>query len=142
MPRFLTNFAAAPVENILNRLDDAVMVAVYAVPDPRTGDQVMAAIEMKPGHEFDPSSFEAFLAEQRDLGTKWAPRFIRVTAEMPLTANNKVNKQPLRSAGWVTTEQIWWKPGRGTSYRVFTADDAVALAAEFSEHGRTQLLPR
>ncbi len=136
------NFAAAPVENILNRLDDVVMVAVYAVPDPRTGDQVMAAIEMKPGHEFDPSSFEAFLAEQRDLGTKWAPRFIRVTAEMPLTANNKVNKQPLRSAGWVTTEAIWWKPGRGTSYRAFTADDVAALAAEFSEHGRTQLLPR
>ena len=136
------NFAAAPVENILNRLDDAVMVAVYAVPDPRTGDQVMAAIEMKPGRTFDPAVFAAFLRDQRDLGTKWTPRFIRVTAEMPLTANNKVNKQPLRSTGWITNESMWWRPERGDDYRPFTADDAAVLAVEFAEHGRTQLLPR
>jgi len=136
------NFAAAPVENILNRLDDAVMVAVYAVPDPRTGDQVMAAIEMRAGAEFDPEAFEAFLAEQHDLGTKWTPRFVRITADMPLTANNKVNKQPLRAVGWHTTEPVWWKPARGDGYRRFTADDEAALVAEFAEHGRTEHLPR
>ncbi|MCU1394394.1 MAG: acyl-CoA synthetase [Ilumatobacteraceae bacterium] len=136
------NFAAAPVENILNRLDDAVMIAVYAVPDPRTGDQVMAAIELKPGHTFDAAAFAAFLGEQRDLGTKWTPRFVRITADMPLTANNKVSKQPLRSVGWVTTDEIWWQPDRGDTYRLFTADDAEALAAEFGAHGRTALLPR
>jgi fatty-acyl-CoA synthase len=136
------NFAAAPIENILNRLDDAVMVAVYAVPDPRTGDQVMAAIELKPGRTFDAAAFSRFLAHQRDLGTKWTPRFVRITADMPLTANNKVNKQPLRSVGWSTDEDIWWQPARGDAYRPFTDVDATSLAAEFSEHGRTQLLPR
>ena len=40
------NFAAAPVERILARFPGADGVAVYAVPDSRTGDQVMAAIEM------------------------------------------------------------------------------------------------
>lgn len=136
------NFAAAPVENILNRLDDAVMIAVYAVPDPRTGDEVMAAIELRAGTVFDPDAFATFLAEQRDLGTKWAPRFVRITADMPLTANNKVNKQPLRSVGWRTDDPIWWRPTRGGDYRLFTADDAAALTAEFAEHGRTQLLAR
>jgi acyl-CoA synthetase (AMP-forming)/AMP-acid ligase II len=32
-------------------------VAVYAVPDPITGDQVMAALELHPGASFDPESF-------------------------------------------------------------------------------------
>lgn len=136
------NFAAAPVENILNRLDDAVMVAVYAVPDPRTGDQVMAAIEMRADAEFDAAAFGAFLSEQHDLGTKWAPRFVRITADMPLTANNKVNKQPLRAACWHTSEPVWWKPARGDVYRRFTADDEAALVAAFAEHGRAELLPR
>ena len=135
------NFAAAPVENILNRLDDAVMVAVYAVPDPRTGDQVMAAIEMRAGAEFDPAAFAAFLVDQHDLGTKWTPRFVRITSDMPLTANNKVNKQPLRAVGWHTSEPVWWQPARGDAYRLFTADDEAALAAEFAEHGRTEHLP-
>jgi fatty-acyl-CoA synthase len=136
------NFAAAPVENILHRFDAAVMVAVYAVPDPRTGDQVMAAIELRAGARFAVASFTEFLAEQHDLGTKWSPRFIRIIEEMPLTANNKVNKQPLRAACWNTSDVIWWQPTRGADYRIFNASDAAALAAEFAEHHRTQLLPR
>src|SRR4051812_37604478 len=72
------NFAAAPVERILARFAGADGVVVYAVPDSRTGDQVMTAIEMMAGATFDPDAFAAFLAEQRDLGTKWAPRYVRV----------------------------------------------------------------
>ncbi|MEO6123612.1 MAG: AMP-binding protein [Ilumatobacteraceae bacterium] len=136
------NFAAAPVENILHRFPGAVMVAVYAVPDPRTGDQVMAAVEMGSGALFDPAVFETFLDEQRDLGTKWSPRFVRLVTEMPLTANNKINKQPLRVAGWNTPDPVWWKPARGDSYRPFSPDDAASLVAEFAAHDRSQLLPR
>src|SRR5438445_12487815 len=47
------NFAAAPIEGILSRLPGVVMVAVYPVPDARTGDQVMAALELGPGVAFD-----------------------------------------------------------------------------------------
>ena len=136
------NFAAAPVENILSRWPAAVMVAVYAVPDPRTGDQVMAAIELRPGTTFDADSVMAFLAEQRDLGTKWTPRFLRIIEDMPLTANNKVNKQPLRVTGWQVDDPIWWQPRRGEPYRQFTTHDATDLAAEFAQHGRSHLLIR
>lgn len=136
------NFAAAPIENILHRFPGAVMVAVFAVPDPRTGDQVAVAIEMAPGIAFDPVAFAGFLAAQRDLGTKWAPQFIRLVNDMPLTANNKVNKQPLRSMGWATTDEVWWQPTRGASYRRFNTDDARQLSAEFVEHGRIDFLPR
>ena len=51
------NFVAAPIERILARFPGADGVAVYAVPDSRTGDQVMAAIELLPGVTFDPEAF-------------------------------------------------------------------------------------
>ena len=58
----------------------------------------MAALELEPDATFDPDAFTAFLAEQRDLGTKWAPRFVRVTEHLPLTGTNKIDKKPLRTA--------------------------------------------
>ena len=136
------NFAAAPIENILHRFPGAVMVAVYPVPDPRTGDQVMASIEMAPGTVFDPSAFSSFLAGQRDLGTKWAPRFVRIIGDMPLTANNKVNKQPIRDQAWITGDEVWWQPVRGEAYQRFTENDSAALRVEFDHHDRQQFLPK
>jgi fatty-acyl-CoA synthase len=40
------NFAAGPIEQILGRFPGVASVVVYGVPDPRTGDQVMAAVEL------------------------------------------------------------------------------------------------
>jgi fatty-acyl-CoA synthase len=128
------NFAAAPVEAILLRCADLVMAAVFPVPDPRTGDQVMAAVEMAPGRAFDPEAFGAFLASQRDLGTKWAPRFVRVVSAMPLTASNKVHKQPLREVGWETEDPVFWRPGRELRYVALTEADRRRLRAEAAEH--------
>ncbi|ROO83772.1 fatty-acyl-CoA synthase [Actinocorallia herbida] len=127
------NFAAAPVERILARWDPVVMCAVYPVPDPRTGDQVMAALELD-GSDFDPGAFAAFLTAQEDLGTKWAPRFVRIVRAMPLTATTKVDKKPLRADAWHTGDPVWHRPGRELRYEPFT--DRDALRAEFAEHGR------
>jgi fatty-acyl-CoA synthase len=117
-----------------------VMVAVYPVPDARTGDQVMAALELGPGVEFDPEGFASFLAAQPDLGTKWAPRYVRVVEHIPLTANNKVNKQPLRAARWETSDAIWVRDAPDGPYRRMTKADADALRAEFESHGRGHVL--
>ncbi|MDN4505112.1 AMP-binding protein [Dietzia maris] len=46
------NFSAGPVERILDRFPGVLVVAVYPVPDPRTGDQVMAAIQLEPGEVY------------------------------------------------------------------------------------------
>ena len=133
------NFAAAPVERILFRHPDVVMAAVYATPDPRGGDQVMAALELRPGASFDGDAFAAFLADQSDLGTKWSPRFVRVTAEMPLTGTNKVMKNPLRAEGWSCADPVWWRPGRAEpTYRPLTDADRATLDAELAEHGRAR----
>lgn len=135
------NFAAAPVERILLRHRDVAAAAVYAVPDPVTGDQVMAALELEEGRGFDPVEFERFLAEQADLGTKWTPRFVRVVEQLPMTATDKVHKHPLKAQGWDTTDPVWWKPTRSSRYVPFTDEDAATITATFEDHGRTALLP-
>jgi fatty-acyl-CoA synthase len=101
------NFAAAPVTRILERHPDVVLAAVYAVPDPVTGDQVMAALQLRDGVAFDPDGFAAFLAQQPDLGTKWAPRYVRICPELPTTATSKILVRNLRAEGLDSVDSVW-----------------------------------
>jgi fatty-acyl-CoA synthase len=134
------NFSAAPVERVLLRDPGVLLVAVYAVPDPKVGDQVMAALELKPGASFDPAAFGEFLASQPDLGTKQAPRFVRVVESLPLGHTNKILKRQLRAEGWQVSDPVWWRPGKSGPYRRLEAADAAALRAEFESAGRAHLL--
>ncbi|ANS65475.1 acyl-CoA synthetase [Streptomyces lincolnensis] len=125
------NLAAAMIENILARYEGALAVAVYAVPDPVTGDQVMAAL----AGTFDPASFAAFLDAQPDLGTKMAPRFIRVLDRMPVTATNKIHRARLRKEGVTCTDPVWWCPPGEKEYRELTEADRVRLISEYGVRG-------
>jgi fatty-acyl-CoA synthase len=136
------NFAAAPIERIIERHPYVAAVAVYGVPDPVTGDQVMAALELRPGRAFDPDAFATFLAAQPDLGTKWAPRFVRVVGALPVTGADKVAKLPLRATAWLPADgEVWWQPERGRPYQRMDDDGRQALAREFAAHGRGVLVP-
>ncbi|GAA0727403.1 AMP-binding protein [Dactylosporangium roseum] len=135
------NFAAASVERIIERWDRVALAPVFAVPDPRTGDQVMCVLELRGGASFDPEAFTAFLDEQADLGTKWRPRFVRIVAEIPTTGNSKVAKQVLRRAAWATTDPVYIRDGASTAYRPLTAADVRDLEQQFADNGRTALLP-
>ena len=123
------NFATAPIERILGRFPAVQGVAVYGVPDERNAqDQVMACLELRPGVVFDPVGFAAFLESTPDLGTKWAPRLVRITRSMPTTGTNKMDKKPLRSDAWNTGDPIWWCQNRRTlTYQRFTRADAHRL---------------
>jgi fatty-acyl-CoA synthase len=134
------NFSAAPIERIVARYPPAVMVAVYPVPDARTGDQVMVAIELVPGSSFDPVGFFGFLSAQPDLGTKWMPRFVRIVPEMPLTASNKVVKQALRSERWETSDPVFWQRDRNGPFEALTAAQVDELRGQFTEYGRAAAL--
>ncbi|MFF3332320.1 AMP-binding protein [Streptomyces sp. NPDC002888] len=114
------NLAAAMIENILARYGGAEAVAVYAVPDPVTGDQVMATI----AGDFEPRSFAAFLRAQPDLGTKMAPRFVRVVERMPVTATNKIHRAQLRRESFRCADPVWWRPPGERAYRRLTEEDA------------------
>jgi acyl-CoA synthetase (AMP-forming)/AMP-acid ligase II len=120
------NFAAAPVEAIVARHPDVRSLSVYAVPDDPVGDRVMVALELRQGAAFDPATFDAFLAEQPDLGPKWIPSFVRVTDELPKLASMKVDKQRLRREAW-RADDIYWRPGKGDTLRVLDDADRARL---------------
>lgn len=111
------NLAAGPIERILARLPDISQVAVYAVPDDRVGDQVMAALVLRPGAGLNPDEFEKFLAAQADLSPKAWPRHVRINDQLPATATNKILKRALIAAG-VNAQGgvLWTRPARGTGY--------------------------
>jgi len=134
------NFAAAPVERILARHPDVVLAAVYAVPDPDVGDRVMAALQLRPGTTFDPEQFAEFLAAQADLGTKWAPRFIRIAETLPVTETSKVLKRALRRERWECDDPVWWQREKGAPYRRMTRPDVDALRKEFAARGHERVL--
>jgi len=128
------NFASAPIERILQRHPDVVLAAVYAVPDPVVGDQVMAALQLRPGLDrLDPAGLAEFLGDQGDLGTKWAPRFVRLTAALPITATNKVLKRALRAERWNCADTVLWQPAKGSSYEVLSTEEAASLESSVAD---------
>ncbi|CAM5376999.1 ATP-dependent acyl-CoA ligase OS=Streptomyces alboniger OX=132473 GN=CP975_33675 PE=4 SV=1 [Streptomyces alboniger] len=135
------NLAAAVVEGILARYRGAAAVAVYAVPDPVAGDQVMVALAPPPGEAFSPAEFAAFLRAQPDLGPKAVPRFVRVVPEMPVTATSKVARSALRQDGFRCGDPVWWLPSPGdAAYRRLTPADLGGLLAQYGARGRGHLL--
>jgi fatty-acyl-CoA synthase len=101
------NLGTAPIEQVLLRYPDVTEVAVYAVPDPAVGDQVMAALVLAPGTEFDADRFREFLSEQPDLGLKQWPSYVRVGATLPRTATFKVLKRELSAEGVDCADPVW-----------------------------------
>ncbi len=113
------NLAAAPIERILERLPQVSQVAVYAVPDERVGDQVMAAFVLRDGTDLRPEDLEKFLASQPDLSPKAWPRYVRINDDLPATATNKILKRELIAAGIdAQGGALWARHPRGTAYAV------------------------
>ncbi len=134
------NFAAAPVERILARHPDVVLAAVFAVPDEDVGDQVMAALELRPGTTFDPGDFDEFLSEQPDLGTKWSPRYVRVTEKLPTTETQKVLKRQLRRERWDVTDPVWWRSAKAAPMTPMDDASRAELVGRFEARGRANAL--
>ena len=132
------NTSALNVERVVRRYPEVITAGVYGVPDPRSGDQVMAALEVADPDAFDVAAFAAFLVSQEDLGAKGIPRLLRVSANLPATGSNKVLKRDLQTQRWHTDDAVYRWVGRGQpEYRRMTDADRHALDGEFAAHGRT-----
>ncbi|MGA5542187.1 AMP-binding protein [Mycobacterium sp. NPDC051198] len=135
------NTSALTIERVLRRHPEVVAAGVYAVPDPRSGDQVMAAIEVSDPSGFDAAAFVSYLSEQDDLGTKAIPRFLRVSENLPVTGSNKVLKRELQKDRWHTDDVVYRWAGRGEPvYRAMGDDDRKSLDDEFAQYGRQRYL--
>lgn len=139
------NTSALSIERVLRRHPEVIAAGVYAVPDPRSGDQVMAAIEVADPIRFDVDTFVKYLNDQDDLGRKGTPRFLRVSASLPVTGSNKVLKRELQADKWHTDELVYRWAGRPVGNRVpdfqiMTDDAKRALDDEFTQYGRQRYL--
>ena len=136
------NFPVAPVEAIVARHPDVTIAAVYGVPDADAGDQVMAAVLLRPGTSFDGPSFAAWIDAQPDLSPRWRPRFVRTSRVLPTTATNKVLTRTLVHekfrADRVGDDPVYVRERGAASYRRFTAEDEAALRRAFEVSGRSR----
>lgn len=125
------NISALSIERVVRRHPAVIATAVYGVPDPRSGDQVMAAVEVPDPESFDVDEFAVFLAGQKDLGSKGFPRLLRVSARLPATGSNKVLKRDLQAQRWHTEEPVYRWAGRDRpQYRLLTAADLDEFDAQ------------
>ena len=131
------NLSALTIERVLRRHRAVLATAVYGVPDPRSGDQVMAAVEVDDPQSFDVEQFADFMADQEDLGRMGFPRLLRVSTRLPTTASNKILKRDLQAQRWHTDEPVFRWAGRGRPrYSLLSDRDRAALDAEFATYGR------
>jgi fatty-acyl-CoA synthase len=110
------------------------------VPNADVGDDCMAALILRPGAAFEPAGFAAFLGEQRDLGTKMAPRYVRIAPSLPSTETNKILKRVLRDERWDCGDPVWIRDG--VTYRRVADADRKAIVAAFEARGRRNVLDR
>jgi fatty-acyl-CoA synthase len=134
------SFPAAPIEAILARHPDVRLAAVYGVPDPDGGDQVMAAVVLREGVAFDGSNFASWLDAQRDLGSKWQPRFLRVCQSLPSTPTNKILTRTLVHekfrADLVGADPLYRRARGAVAFRPFGDAEESALREAFEASGR------
>jgi fatty-acyl-CoA synthase len=136
------NISARLIEQVLRRHACVVLAGVYGVPDPRSGDQVMAALEVADPESFDVVEFADFLSGQDDLGVKGVPRLLRLSKQLPTTGSNKVLKRRLQAEAWACDEPVYrWAGRQGPVYGPLTASARQALVEEFAAAGRRRFLP-
>lgn len=100
------NLGTAPIERILLRHPDVLEAAVYPIPDPAVGDQVMAALVLADGAAFAVEAFGDFLSRQEDLGPKQWPSYVRVAHTLPRTETFKVIKRHLSAEGTQCSDEV------------------------------------
>jgi fatty-acyl-CoA synthase len=136
------NFTAAPIEAIIGRHPDVLLASVYGVPAPDSGDQVMTALVLKGGADFDGNAFATWLDAQPDLGPKWRPTFVRLCSALPSTPTNKILTRTLIHEKFrhdrVAGDPLFRRVRGGAAFQPFTQTDESSLRAEFESHGRAR----
>ena len=88
------NIAPKEVEDVLRGHPAIADASVYAVASEFFGEEVAAALRLRPGATIEADEVQAFCRER--LARFKVPRFIRVVEAFPLTASGKIQKFRLR----------------------------------------------
>jgi fatty-acyl-CoA synthase len=137
------NFPGAPIEAIIGRHPDVLLVSVFGVPAPDSGDEVMAALVLRDGARFDSRAFAAWLDDQADLSPKWKPTFVRVGRSLPTTPTNKILTRTLVHEKFrsdrVGADDLYRRVRGAAAFGRFTEADEAALRGQFAANGREAL---
>ena len=88
------NIAPKEVEDVLRQHPSIADASVYAVTSAFFGEDVAAALRVKPGAAIDLREVRAFCRDR--LARFKVPRFVRVVDSFPMTASGKIQKFRLR----------------------------------------------
>jgi fatty-acyl-CoA synthase len=88
------NIYPREIEEFLYTHPDISDVQVYGVPDEKYGEQVAAAIQLKPGADTTEEDVREFCRE--NIARYKVPRYVDFVEEYPMTASGKIQKYKLR----------------------------------------------
>ena len=88
------NIYPREIEEFLHTHEKVIDVHVIGVPDHKYGEAVCAWIRLRDGVTATAEEFRAFCRGQ--IATYKIPRYIRFTAEFPMTVTGKVQKFKMR----------------------------------------------
>jgi acyl-CoA synthetase (AMP-forming)/AMP-acid ligase II len=97
------NVYPAEIEGSLAEHPAVAECAVFAIPDPKWGEAVRAAVTLRPGHEVDPDELIAFCKEH--LARFKVPKAIDVLEELPKSGVGKILRRALREPWWKDQER-------------------------------------
>ncbi len=88
------NIAPKEIEEVLRTHPAVSDAAVFGVPDERFGEEVVAAIRLKPGGAAEPEEIRDYVRAR--LARFKVPRHVEFVEEFPQTASGKIQKFRLR----------------------------------------------
>jgi len=97
------NVYPAEIEGSLAEHPAVAECAVFAIPDPKWGEAVRAAVTLRPGHAVDPDELIAFCKEH--LARFKVPKAIDVLEELPKSGVGKILRRALREPWWKDRER-------------------------------------
>lgn len=97
------NVYPAEIEGTLAEHSAVAECAVFAIPDPKWGEAVRAAVTLRPGHPAEPDELIAFCKQH--LARFKVPKAIDVLEELPKSGVGKILRRALR--------EPWWKDQEG-----------------------------
>ena len=92
------NVYPAEIEGALAEHPAVAECAVFAIPDPKWGEAVRAAVTLRPGHRANAEELVAFCKE--NLARFKVPKAIDVLEELPKSGVGKILRRALREPWW------------------------------------------
>jgi crotonobetaine/carnitine-CoA ligase len=107
------NVSSIEVEAEVASFESVAEAAVVGIPSERGDEEILVAVVIKPGHEFDAKALAEYLVPR--MAHFMVPRYFRALPELPRTPTNKVKKVEIREQG--ITSDTWDREAAGMRLR-------------------------